>query len=97
MLRADIPFYSVKTYDQTLPFYLNRTVMLVAYHDEFEFGQQQQPEKSIPTLAEFEVIWRSGAPALALLEPDQYAAYIASGLPMRLVTQDTRRVIIATP
>ncbi len=97
MLRADIPIYSVKTYDQTLPFYLNRTVTLVAYQDEFEFGQQQQPEKSIPTLAEFEAIWRNGAVALAVLEPGQYAAYVASGFPMRLITQDTRRVIIATP
>ena len=97
MLRVDIPLYSVKTYDQTLPFYLNRTMTLVAYQDEFEFGQQQQPEKSIPTLAEFEVVWRSGAPALALLEPGQYQAYIASGLPMRVISQDTRRVIIATP
>ena len=89
--------YSVKTYDQTLPFYLNRTMTLVAYQDEFEFGQQQQPEKSIPTLAEFESIWRSGAPALALLDPGEYAAFIAAGLPMRLIIQDSRRVIIATP
>lgn len=97
LLRADIPIYSVKTYDQTLPFYLNRTMTLVEYQDEFEFGQQLQPEKSIPSLAEFAAIWRSGAPALALLEPGQYAAYLASGLPMRLIMQDTRRVIIATP
>ena len=97
LLRADIPIYSVKTYDQTLPFYLNRTMTLVNYQDEFEFGQQLQPEKSIPTLAEFEALWRSGEPALALLEPGQYAAYIAAGLPMRLIIQDTRRVIIATP
>lgn len=97
LLRADIPMYSVKTYDQTLPFYLNRTMTLVDYRDEFEFGQQQQPEKSIPTLDEFEAIWRSGAPALALLEPGQYQSYIVSGLPMRLISQDTRRVIIATP
>ena len=97
MLRADIPMYSVKTYDQTLPFYLNRTMTLVAYQDEFEFGQRQQPEKSIPTVAEFESIWRSGTPALALLDPEQYAAFIAAGLPMRLITQDSRRVIIATP
>ena len=97
MLRADIPIYSVKLYDQTLPFYLNRTMTLVAYQDEFEFGQQQQPEKSIPTMAEFEAIWRNGAVAFAVLEPGQYATYIASGFPMRLITQDTRRVIIATP
>ena len=97
LLRADIPLYSVKTYDQTLPFYLNRTVTLVAYQDEFEFGQQQQPEKSIPTLAEFESVWRSGAPALALMEPDQYQSYVAAGLPMRLIARDWRRVIIATP
>lgn len=97
LLRADIPMYSVKTYDQTLPFYLNRTMILVAYQDEFAFGQQQQPEKSIPTLAEFEAIWRSGAPALALLEPSQYQAFIVSELPMRLIALDSRRAIIATP
>ena len=76
---------------------VNRTMTLVDYQDEFEFGQKLQPEKSIPTVTEFETIWRSGAAALALLEPGQYAAFIAAGLPMRLVTQDTRRVIIATP
>ncbi len=97
MLRADIPIYSVKTYDQTLPFYLNRTMTLVDYQDEFEFGQQQEPQRSIPTLAEFEALWRSGQPALALMEPGQYAAYIAAGLPMRFILQDSRRVIIATP
>ncbi|MEO6022579.1 MAG: phospholipid carrier-dependent glycosyltransferase [Burkholderiales bacterium] len=96
MLRVDIPLYSIKIYDQTLPFYLNRTVTLVAYVDEFEYGLKQEPEKSIPTLAEFETVWRSGQPALAVMAPEQYLAFIAQQLPMRFITQDSRRVIIAT-
>lgn len=96
LLRADIPLYSVKMYDQTLPFYLNRTVTLVDYHDEFEYGLKQQPEKSIPTLTEFETVWRNGQPALAVMTPERYQAFIAQQLPMRLVARDSWRVIIAT-
>ena len=31
LLDADTPFYSVRTYEHTLPFYLNRTMTLVEY------------------------------------------------------------------
>ena len=96
LLRPDIPLYSVKMYDQTLPFYLNRTVTLVDYLDEFEYGLAQQPEKSIPTVAEFEAAWRSGHAALAVMQPEQYETFRTQGLPMRFITQDERRVIIAT-
>ena len=31
-------------YDQTVPFYIGRTLTLVAYVDEFETGQKAEPD-----------------------------------------------------
>jgi 4-amino-4-deoxy-L-arabinose transferase-like glycosyltransferase len=89
-----IPFYSVGMYEQTLPFYIKRTVMLVAHQDELEFGIQQEPDKYIPTVEAFVRRWQSGGQALATMQPDMYRELAATGLPMRLIAQDTRRVIV---
>ncbi len=41
------PLYSVRTYDQSLTFYLQRTVMLVAYRGELEYGLRKAPDREI--------------------------------------------------
>jgi 4-amino-4-deoxy-L-arabinose transferase-like glycosyltransferase len=97
LLDPETPFYSVRTYEQTLPFYLKRTVTLVDYRDELDFGLQQEPELQIPTMEEFESRWRSDRKALAIMGPDVYRDLQRSGLPMRLLAEDARRVIVAKP
>jgi 4-amino-4-deoxy-L-arabinose transferase-like glycosyltransferase len=92
--KPGVPFYSVGMYEQTLPFYIKRTVMLVSHQDELEFGIQQEPDKYIADVAEFVRRWQSGGQALATMQPDLYRNLAAAGLPMRLVAQDTRRVIV---
>jgi 4-amino-4-deoxy-L-arabinose transferase-like glycosyltransferase len=92
-----IPFYSVGMYEQTLPFYIKRTVTLVAHEDELEFGIGVEPHKYIRTVEEFMQRWRADSRALAIMQPDRYRELAAAGLPMRLVAQDTRRVIVAKP
>ena len=57
MFAPDQPFYSVRFYDQTLPFYLKRTVTLVDYADEMQFGITREPHKVVPTLDEFMTRW----------------------------------------
>ncbi len=52
-LKPGIPFYSVGTYDQTLDFYLGRTVTLVQFRDEMDYGLQQEPQLAIPTVEEW--------------------------------------------
>ena len=94
---ADVPFFSVNTYDQTLPFYLERTMTMVAYEDELEFGIAQEPGKCIPDVAGFEAAWRAAPKALALMSPDDYRRFQAQGLPMHLLAADTRRVIVDKP
>jgi hypothetical protein len=94
-LTPDVPFYSVGMYEQTLPPYLKRTVQLVAYEDELAFGISVEPEKFIPTLAEFEQRWRAtNGQAFALMPPHTYAQFEATGLPMFLLVRDTRRVVV---
>jgi hypothetical protein len=92
--KPEVPFYSVGMYEQTLPFYIKRTVMLVAHQDELEFGIVQEPDKYIADVAEFVRRWQSGGQALATMQPDLYRNLAATGLPMRLIAQDTRRVIV---
>ncbi|MBI3524072.1 MAG: glycosyltransferase family 39 protein [Betaproteobacteria bacterium] len=96
-VKPDVPFFSVNTYDQTLPFYLKRTVTLVGYKDELGFGIEHEPHKFIPDLASFEKIWRAAPQAWALMGPDTYQQLLAAGLPMHLAAQDTRRIIVRKP
>jgi len=92
-----VPFFSVNTYDQTLPFYLKRSVTMVVYKDELGFGIEQEPHKFIPDLAGFERAWRAAPQAWALIEPDTYRQLAAGGLAMHLVAQDSRRIIVRKP
>lgn len=93
-VKPGVPFYSVDTYDQTLPFYLKRTLTMVSYKDELGFGIDQEPEKFIPDLAGFAALWRAAPDAWALMAPDTYRQFLAKGLPMQVVAQDTRRIIV---
>ena len=96
-LRPGAPFYSVGMYDQTLPFYLKRTVTLVDYSDEFEFGLAQEPGRRIDTMEQFEQRWRADAVAYAIMKEETWRQLQAGGLPMRVLARDTWRVVVAKP
>jgi hypothetical protein len=87
--------YSVGTYDQTLDFYTHRTVTLVAFRDELDFGLELEPNRAIATLEEFAPLWQQDQGALAIMEPALYQRLQAMGLPMRVIHQDSRHVIVA--
>jgi len=87
-------FYSVRMYDQTLPFYLGRTLTLVDYRDEMGFGLDQEPGKYLPTTAAFRQRWLTDSDPLAVMSRETYDQLIAQGLPMKIVAQDTRRTIV---
>ncbi|MES2148562.1 MAG: glycosyltransferase family 39 protein [Pseudomonadota bacterium] len=98
-LKPDTRIYSVGTYEQSLSFYLRRTVTLVDYLDEFSFGLEQQPELAIPTVDAFAGQWTRDAAAgvrdLAIIRDDIYNDLKLKGVPMRVVAQDARRIVIA--
>lgn len=90
-------FYAVQAYDQTLPFYLGRPVVLVDYRDEFSFGQDREPSRWIPTLEAFMQQWVTEPPALAYMSWDTLTELRRRNLPMKVVWQDPRRVVVARP
>jgi 4-amino-4-deoxy-L-arabinose transferase-like glycosyltransferase len=90
----DQPFYSVRYYDQTLPFYLKRTVTLVDYADEMEFGIKQEPHKAIPTLDEFMRRWEADRAPSAVMGPDTFDVLSGAGVAMRVIWKDPRRVLV---
>lgn len=93
LLRPGTPFYSVNMHDQTLPFYLGRTVTLVEYRDEFDFGLRQEPQHAVPTIAEFRQRWFADADAFAIMRPNLYAGFAADPA-FELVARDPRRVVV---
>ncbi|MFZ6847414.1 glycosyltransferase family 39 protein [Undibacterium sp. RuRC25W] len=94
------PIYAVGRYEQALPFYLQRTMTLVEFPDEMEFGLEQQPELWIPKRNDFVQQWlkhqANHESAVAIVRTDIYQDFQQRHLPMRVIGQDPRRVIIAT-
>lgn len=97
LLTPGVPFYSVAMYEQTLPFYLDRTVTLVQYRDELGFGLDHEPQLWIPTIDEFRTRWLADRDAFAVMGPDTYELMKTGGLPMTITARDTRRVIVRKP
>ena len=93
--RPEVPFYSVDMFDQTVPFYLGRTVTLVREKGELAWGIAAAPAGFIAELAEFERRWRADGEAFAIMRPETHALLAAGGLPMRVVDTDGRRVVVA--
>lgn len=94
---AGMPFYSVNDYQQSLPFYLKRTLTLVAYQGELGFGIRHEPDKWIPDLNTFAQRWQQEAKALAVMPTDTYQTLSKQGLPMKIVARDPERVIVEKP
>jgi 4-amino-4-deoxy-L-arabinose transferase-like glycosyltransferase len=95
-LEPGVPFYSVATYDQTLPFYIGRTVTLVQFRDEMDFGLQQEPQLAIATVDEWMQTWKRQPYALAQVDAGLYEQLKSAGFPMQLIANDHRRYYIKT-
>ena len=97
LLRPGVPFYSVGTYEQTLPFYLDRTVTLVEYRDEFSYGLDQEPDLAIADIQTFKSRWIDDKEAFAMMSPDGFRLLASQGFAMREVARDSRRIIVSKP
>ena len=94
-LQPDVPFYHVRMYDQTTPFYLNRTTTFVDYRDEFALGMDVEPGKAIGDAAAWVEHWEQLQHGYAMMPLPDYERYVADGVPMRLLASDSRRVLVS--
>jgi len=97
LLKPTTRLYSVSHYEQTVPFYIARTMTLVDYEDEFQLGISIEPERAIETRAEFPEQWLRPGDALAIMHPKAYEELKALGLPMQVVHEDPRRILVRKP
>ncbi|HZZ92759.1 MAG TPA: glycosyltransferase family 39 protein [Usitatibacter sp.] len=96
-LRPSTRLYSVKIYDQSLPFYLGRTLKLVSYVDEFETGLKAEPGIGLDHLEDFPAEWLRPGDALAIIQPGVFEELQRQGLPMEVIHQDAKRVLVRKP
>ena len=89
--------YSVSHYEQTVPFYIKRTMILVDYEDEFQLGIASEPQRQIETRPEFPEHWLRPGEALAIMHPKAFEELKALGLPMQVVHVDPRRILVRKP
>ncbi len=87
--------YSIGTYDQTLPFYWRRGVVLVAYRGELDYGLRYNPGAELGSVVEFIVRWTGESEAYAVMEKAMYESLKKQGVPMREVGRDANRVLVA--
>jgi 4-amino-4-deoxy-L-arabinose transferase-like glycosyltransferase len=89
--------YTVEIYPQSLPFYLGRTVTLVNFRGELDFGLKRAPEKSIPSVEGFREAWGNERDAIAVMSKTRYDALATSGMPMMLIGQDAKTIAVRRP
>lgn len=93
---AGVPLYSVQTYEQSLPFYLGRELILVDYRDEFALGLRQDPARAIASLEEFERRWTALRAGFAIMPAATRERLQAAGLSMRPVAQFSDRNVLVS-
>ena len=96
-LPPDTPFYSVGVLDHTMPFYVQHTMTMVEVTDELAFGIHAEPQKWVPTVADWVKRWNADRYALALIPVGRYDDLAAQHVPMQVIARDARRVIVEKP
>jgi len=91
------PFYSVRTFDHTLPFYMKKTMILVDHEDELAFGLSIEPERGVRSLDEFRRRWEMDRSPMALIETSQLGQLRLAGLETRVLASDGKRVVVGKP
>ena len=89
------PFYQVRMYDQTLPWYLRRTTVVVDYRDELTLGEIAEPNKWIADVEEWTRRWQDLPQGYAVMTPDTWDALARAGVAGAPVGRNSRYVVVA--
>ena len=97
-VKPDTPFYFVETFDHTALFYLGRKVTMVSVTDELGDPIGREPRDFLPDAAAFARAWEADRDAFAMFNVNDLQPFLkAHPLPMRIVAEDPRRVIVRKP
>ncbi len=91
---AGAPVYTVETYPQSLPFYLGKPVQLAIMRSELDMGIRQEPEKWIPSFAEFKSRWLQDEQAIAVFDAESFSRFNFDEMPMQIIYRDPRKLAV---
>jgi 4-amino-4-deoxy-L-arabinose transferase-like glycosyltransferase len=89
--------YEFRHYDQSLPFYLKRTIPLVDYQDEFALGQQMEPTRNSVATSTLIAHWRAGRRILVVTREGGQQTLARAGLRTVVLYRDRKRMLLANP
>lgn len=87
--------FSVGQYRETLSPYLQRTLTLVDFEGELQFGLHAEPGRQMTTSADFVARWNSSTDAVAFFGPSEWEAYRRRGLPGRVIAADNKTIAVS--
>jgi hypothetical protein len=87
--------YSVGQYRETISPYLQRTLVLVSFQGELEFGLHAEPGKQMNTPEDFEAHWQASTDAVAFFGPKVWDEYRRRGFPGRVIAADNITVAVS--
>ena len=94
-VHPDTALYSVGQFRETLLPYLRRTLIVVDYEGELEFGMHAQPGHNSATDSEFIQQWTSSNDAIAFIAASQWPRYQHGGLPGHVIAADSETVAVS--
>lgn len=92
---ADVPFYSLAMYDQTMPHHLGRTLTVVKFRGELDMGITQEPAKAVASVEEFRRLWQGHTQAYAIMPRAQFDEERAAGTPLSILAINRSAAIVA--
>lgn len=95
LVNEETQLFSVDQYRQSVPPYLGRTLRVVRYRGELDFGFSQEPSRYVPTLDAFITEWLATHNALAFVEPNAVDELRARGVPFHIRAADARSVVVS--
>ncbi len=87
--------YSIGQYRETLSPYLERTLTVVEFEGELQFGLQAEPGKNRASRADFVSRWEASADAVAFFGPLMWEAYRRHGLPGKVIDAEGITVAVS--
>jgi 4-amino-4-deoxy-L-arabinose transferase-like glycosyltransferase len=94
VIRAQTQLFSLGQYRETLSPYLGRTLSLVDFTGELEFGLTQEPWKGL-SAESFLARWNAAEDAVAFLDPNSLDLWRKRGLQGRVIAADAKTVAVS--
>ena len=87
--------YSIGQYRETISPYLQRTLTLVQFRGELDFGLHAEPGRQEASAAVFEARWNASTDAVAFFDPKLWEQYRHKGFPGRVIAADHYTVAVS--